>query len=243
MSGITITFGDVAENHVGMQKVGTLSQNGYSIDELEEYEAKMLKLGYEACLIRIDNYIDVQVEPAGILIVKNYCSSHKEVFDELASLDWDSKAFMYGRVVNKHARRNLIFSDEDQEPDYEHGKGRIISFTHVPLLGKFREKITKDFEKDLHAEGNYYHDLSKCGIGWHGDAERKKVIGCRFGDPYSLFFRWHLGKKAISERLEIELDSGDIYMMSEKASGNDWKLRTVPTLRHSAGYSNSDFTQ
>jgi len=33
----------------------------------------------------------------------------------------------------------------------------------------------------------------------------------------------------------IELRGGDIYIMSEKAVGTDWKKKNVPTLRHSAG--------
>ena len=28
----------------------------------------------------------------------------------------------------------------------------------------------------LVAEANYYYDLEKCGIGYHGDAERRIVV-------------------------------------------------------------------
>lgn len=41
--------------------------------------------------------------------------------------------------------------------------------------------------------------------------------------------------KPIGPRMEIRLQPGDIYIMSEKAVGHDWKLRKVPTLRHAAG--------
>ncbi len=53
-------------------------------------------------------------------------SNKQELFEELLKLDWDSKAYMYGRVVNKYARHNLCFADEPQEPNYEEGKGRVI---------------------------------------------------------------------------------------------------------------------
>ena len=33
----------------------------------------------------------------------------------------------------------------------------------------------------------------------------------------------------------IQLNHGDMYIMSEKAVGNDWKLKNKPTLRHAAG--------
>jgi len=31
------------------------------------------------------------------------------------------------------------------------------------------------------------------------------------------------------------LEDGDMYIMSEKASGFDWKKRSIYTLRHAAG--------
>ena len=41
----TITFGDVAENHARMQKIGTLHENGYSIEQLEMVQSKLEALG------------------------------------------------------------------------------------------------------------------------------------------------------------------------------------------------------
>ena len=36
MSCITVTFGDCSENHVGMDKNGTISNLGYSGDDLDK---------------------------------------------------------------------------------------------------------------------------------------------------------------------------------------------------------------
>jgi hypothetical protein len=35
------------------------------------------------------------------------------------------------------------------------------------------------------------------------------------------------------------LHNGDMYIMSEKATGFDWKLKKVPSLRHAVGAENS----
>ena len=43
--------------------------------------------------------------------------------EEQFNLEPDRKAFMKGRVVNKHARGNLCFADEGHEADYENKKG------------------------------------------------------------------------------------------------------------------------
>ena len=48
----------------------------------------------------------------------------------------------------------------------------------MKILKEVKEKIEKICgEKRLECEGNYYYNAQKCGIGFHGDAERKKVIG------------------------------------------------------------------
>lgn len=36
-------------------------------------------------------------------------------------------------------------------------------------------------------------------------------------------------------RGEVILNNGDIYIMSEKAVGTDWKKKNTLTLRHAAG--------
>ena len=39
----------------------------------------------------------------------------------------------------------------------------------------------------------------------------------------------------ISDAIKITLNDGDIYIMSEKAVGFDWKKSSIPTLRHATG--------
>jgi len=148
----------------------------------------------------------------------------------------DKHALMRGKVVNKHARWNLCFADEDQEPEYENGKGRIVSWKHIPRVQKIRETISEWTEDVLlNGEANYYYDISKCGIGYHGDGERKKVFAVRIGESMPLYFQWFQRSLPVGNPIIIELHSGDMYMMSEKAVGFDWLKKVKPTLRHSTG--------
>ena len=91
--------------------------------------------------------------------------------------------------------------------------------------------------KELVAEGNFYFDSSTCGVGFHGDDERKKVVGLRLstGGRPPLHYQWFKDKKPIGHRAVIQLDDGDVYVMSEKASGNDEKKTNIPTLKHATG--------
>ena len=50
-----------------------------------------------------------------------------------------------------------------------------------------------------------------------------------------LCFNWFKDCKPIGKLFKINLNSGDIYIMSEKTTGYDWKKRNIYTLRHSAG--------
>lgn len=114
----------------------------------------------------------------------------------------------------------------------------MIDFKELPLLNKLRDNLQKYFGKlseKLLAEGNYYYDSNNCGIGFHGDSERKIVIGVKLGVSIPLHFHWYLRNKRIGDRCTLKFNHGDVYIMSQKATGNDWKKSSKCTLRHAAG--------
>jgi hypothetical protein len=251
MSCITITFGDQAENHKGMQIIGNAADKGFDIADLELAKKKFESKGATCYLVDLKLLLDEDVrnkaDEAKVLVVKNGVdillakskpkSNKQNLFEELEGLEWDTKAFMYGRVVNKHARYNLCFDDTAQEPDYQDGKGRIIAWNSVPLLKKIKKSLGKFIAgaDELAGEGNYYYDVSKTGISFHCDLERKKVIGIRNGNSMPLFYQWFLNSKPVGTKLKIDLDGGDLYVMSEVAKGITWNKKDVYTLRHAAG--------
>jgi hypothetical protein len=77
--------------------------------------------------------------------------------------------------------------------------------------------------------------VSKCGIGYHGDAERRKVVAVRMGASMPLYYQWYQHSNPIGEPIEVSLGDGDMYIMSEKAVGQDWLKKNVATLRHATG--------
>lgn len=51
-----------------------------------------------------------------------------------------------------------------------------------------------------------------------------------------LHYVWYKAGKAITKNIIMPpLNHGDIYIMSEKATGFDWKKKNIYTLRHAAG--------
>jgi len=58
------------------------------------------------------------------------------------------------------------------------------------LLG---ERVSSTFI----ADGNYYPKSPVCGIGYHGDTERRCVIAFRFGREMPLCYQWYLQGNAV----------------------------------------------
>src|SRR5437870_4875019 len=177
METITITLCECGENHAGMQQIGKKAEHGYSLEDLLGVKTIIEDMGGNCELFRINDLLPVEVtaEEAHILVIRNginiilnNSNGSKELYDEQKQFQPDKKAYMYGRVCNKHARYNLVFADFDQEPDYENKKGTIINFNLAPHLNYIRHWFSQNINKDevlAVGEGNYYYDISKTYIG------------------------------------------------------------------------------
>lgn len=189
----------------------------------------------------------------------------KGVYKELASRRWDAEYLdpnkyrteikdgkevkVRGKRMNKRARTNLCFvADREQEPAVYEGKGTIYDLKKMKLLNEGVERLREQIAEGLIeigsktkveinvVEGNRYYNLKNTGIGFHGDTERVVVICISIGcDNYPMRWQWFKDGMPVGKSIDIILNCGDVYIMSEKAVGADWKLRSKYTLRHSAG--------
>ena len=249
---ITITYSECVENHVKMQQLGQISDQGFTLDDLMAAKEQFEKVGVNCQLHYLNEALSLTdrettiADDAYVLIVRNAvdallkdCDQNKQtMMSELTSFAWDTQALMRKKVVNKHARHNVCFSEVDQEPDIPNGQGTVISFERVACPNWIRSKLPQflgNKAEQLLAEGNKYNDVAVNGIGAHGDTERKKVIGVRLGQSFPLHYQWFLRFKPVGERIKLMLHDGDMYVMSQKAVGHDWKKSSLLTLRHAAG--------
>lgn len=272
VSTITFTFGAI-ENHVGMQQLGDIESHGFRIDDLEVIKTN-IEAKYPQCTIEIFDLLQYlprelhnNATPAKVLVVRKFLqnATNERAFlaehNEKVLPYCDKKAFMKGRVVNKHARYNLCYGNTYQAPDIDNKKGTVLSFDDLPQLQKLRQIIAEsctgthlhneisrsniDVANHILAELNWYYNIAKCGIGYHGDTERKTVMGLRLGPNYTnkpngadslpIHYQWYLRSNPVGSNARIDLHHGDFYIMSEKAVGFDWKRQIIPTLRHATG--------
>ena len=189
----------------------------------------------------------------------------KEIYKEIGPIRWDAEYLdpnkyrteivdgkeirVRGKRMNKRARTNLCFvPDREQEPAVFEGKGTIYDLKKMKAMNECVERLREEIATGLIeigsktkviinvVEGNRYYDLKKTGIGFHGDTERVVVICLSIGGfNYPMRWQWFKDGMPVGKPIDIYLNSGDVYIMSEKAVGADWKLKSKYTLRHSAG--------
>lgn len=85
--------------------------------------------------------------------------------------------------------------------------------------------LSKEFLLGLPADSNRYYDLKK-GVGLHGDIWRKIVIEIGLGRTAVLRYYWKKSlelNKEYMPPLDIDINHGDMYIMSEKATGQNLK--------------------
>ena len=222
--------------------IGTAIPAGLTFEEMVNGRSQFA--GCPTELVALHESLDdkrYEASPAWILIIRggvNCIVNANDLYKEQMALDKDTKALMYGRVVNKKARHNLCFADEPQVANIAAGKGTVVAFRDVPLTSRLRDALPAAFgpkANRLVAEGNYYYDPTVCGVGFHGDSERRIVIAARLGATLPLHYHWFYDSKPIGQRVPLILHHGDLYVMSDKAVGTDWKKKKEVTLRHAAG--------
>jgi len=252
IEGLGPYFKDIAKCHENHNPVAVLDLNVLSLNETiddlpDEDQARVL-------LLR--NW-------AGVWCGRQDWT--KKVYRELASRRWDAEYLdpnkyrteivdgkevkVRGKPMNKRARTNLCFvAGREQEPAVLEGKGSIYDLKKMGALVTGVEKLKEQIAAGLIeigsktkveinvVEGNRYYNLKNTGIGFHGDTERVVVICISIGcDNYPMRWQWFKDGMPVGKSIDITLNSGDVYIMSEKAVGSDWKLSSKYTLRHSAG--------
>lgn len=243
-----LTLGEQSEIHVGCPIYGNgLAEEGFTLEELDDVNSQLpdsevtrfhhilpssVQQNNRACLLLIRN---------GINTIMNDQYYADDMLDEQNNISYDRKYFdsRKKKMLNKVARYNTVFGDEHVDHSEDYYQSTITSYDEVPLFRDFRKKLPDIFGQkaiNLNAEGNHYYQKTS-GIGFHGDVERKIVICVSLGESTTLRFYWRPpgSSECYGQSFDFRVKHGDIYVMSEKATGHDWKKRSGYRLVHGAG--------
>ena len=100
---ITLTFGDAAENHKGMEQIGTklAAGQGFNLNDLQIMSKRMKYLGVECKLVCLSDMITEKVPEAYVLVIKGAVTrllenlgeglSQIDMFNEQKTLAYDKK--------------------------------------------------------------------------------------------------------------------------------------------------------
>ena len=253
-SRYAITFGENAILHVGGKTIGNgRRKHGYTVQELLDIQKSINTVDAPTTLFHINSPLPPSIRNkynAAVLLIHNGANfilkqpdaadkllheqQHKVVYDKKF---WNSRT---KKTLHKRARFNIVFGPHNIKPSEDYQQYTVKSFNSLPMLQAFKNKLNIYFGKKalgLNAEGNHYYQLSS-GIGFHGDEERKIVICLCLGQASILRYHWRLPGSSTHtlQPVDIPVKHGDIYIMSEKATGWDWKLRSTVRVVHAAGH-------
>lgn len=173
---------------------------------------------------------DRRTEIATVLVLPNYANNN--LYQTLLAIDWDKKILLRNKVVNRVGKYAISIDDTGKEPNYEENKYRVIAYDDVEEVRDLKDNLSKIFKQDrLSCKGEYNYNHEKLKLKYQG-AKVNNMMCIHLGDPIQMSFKWYFANKPASDSMEFTLNHGDLYIMSEKATGHDYKLKKNPILKH-----------
>lgn len=237
----------------GGAEFGEMRKQGFSVAELQSIADEVRSHGGEAELVMVSDALPMELREeheAATLVLRNGASkllasetAADDLLVEHQGVRYDRK-FWDGRqrkTKNKQARFNVVFGPSAMSASESFEQPTVVAMPSLPYLDGVRcalPNILGEKATGLFAEGNHYYKKDS-GIGFHGDAERKIVVCLSLGGTSTLRYQWRQpgSSQPFGSPVDVEVRHGDIYVMSEKATGNDWKLRSKYRVVHGAGHS------
>ena len=239
-------------------RVGKMAEKGFSAQELRILCASLKEQGIDASIVDLvseavdkgttSEWLCDLMGDTVVLVIRNGANALTDdpamadkMLEEHRGLEYDTTTLLRKKVCVARSRRNLHFADEGRPEDMANGQNTVVPWSSVPANAECRRVLTELLETAdvASAVANYYPDPAKCGIGWHGDAERRQTIMVRLGagsDTRPIHFLWCERGEAVAAPITINLAHGDVMVPCAKAVGTDYRTMTRPTVRHGTGY-------
>jgi len=157
-----------------------------NLEKILKFRDDFLTRGFRCELVDFNSNEDY--EDAYILIVRNAINSFVNMNE------------LMDEIQNLNWNRSQEISLEDQ--------------LNMPLLEKIKREMEEKINSPLIAEGKKYYETFK--INYDRISDRRNVISLHFGINLSIYYQWYYQNKIIGDPIKIDLNQGDIYLMSDK---------------------------
>lgn len=230
------------------QSMGTNRGQGYSAQKLRQIHATLSQSGDVPSRLYELNPLCTKVatEDACVLVIKLPRETADGALREMRdSVKYSLYKRSYGRTVRAKSRNISYVSNFSAPEDPDTNAPSVTDWQDLPYcrqVQQFVNGVLSDTEAE-HAVAIRYEDYRRCGIRWHGDAERSKTLVARLGPNskhHPFYLMWYKNNIPISDPFPILLEHGDVCIPSHKAVGSDFKRSSIPTLRHATGFVRTD---
>lgn len=192
-----------------------------------------LENNYTCELVQLNNILPTfdnrRTEDAFILIVKEF--GNQALYDELMQIEWETKINLRNKVVNRVGRYAMQFDTMEKEPNYDEGIYKVMTYENTKYIKDMKDTLIQLLTLDeLKCQAYYNYNHQKINNNFH--AKLPLVVNLHLGDKMDLHYKWFFSGKPISEEIKITLHDKDLYIMNEKASCMDSKLKKIPILKY-----------
>ena len=250
-AAFTLFFGNRIEGYSNIENIGEDAPCGFTNNDI----LRIYSLFPENC--ELHNLKDMlpptlyDIPDVLFLVIKN---PFKEISDQLLQIlmteeqrnndiitgvNWDTVKYKGGQVKESKEKYRLIFTDLYDgyiRKSFHHiGYGTIYNYRRIPQLVTIKSYLELILLGPFVIEANCYVNKKDCYIPMHRDKERKRLCGIRLGGDFPINFRWHHGSIRCSDVKSINLSHGDVFIMSELATGYSKEKITKLFLKYSEG--------
>lgn len=150
-----------------------------------------------------------------------------------------------GKKHHKASDKTISFVlDQEQEASINQKKESICDLRKLKTLHKAVHDLIWKIKTGMNCtvsknqveinvvQGNRYLNTKYSNPKFQNDLHKKIMICfCVGGEECAMKWQWFKNSSPVGEPIEITLNSGDVIILNEKATGFDWKDQHKYTLR------------
>lgn len=164
--------------------------------------------------------------------------------NEITGICWDKFKVRTNKncdklLVQMKDKYRLIFNDlqdgykKNFQPEYQ--TSTIYNYQRIPSLNQIKQYLDRVFNFNSVIEGYCYYDINESFTPFHRDRDRRKLLLLRLGKSLPVNFRWYHGTIHCSAIFSLNLNHGDLLIMSDSVNGFGKDGTTKLYLKYSEG--------